>query len=54
MGVELSLELRPMRLIGESGNVRGSKCKPRSYVPKMKTQGQGYRADLELIDRSQG
>ena len=43
-----------MRLIVESGNVRGSKCKPRSYVPEMKTQGQGYRADLELIDRSQG
>ena len=29
-----------MRLIVESGNVRGSKCKPRSYVPEMKTHGQ--------------
>ena len=54
MGVELSLELRPMRLIVESGNVRGSKCKPRSYVPEMKTQGHGYRTDLELRDRSRG
>ena len=43
-----------MRLIVESGNVRGSKCKPRSYVPEMKTQGHGYRADLELRDRSRG
>ena len=43
-----------MRLIVESRNVRGSKCKPRSNVPEMKTQGQGYRADLELRDRSQG
>ena len=49
-----SLGLRPMRLIVESGNVRGSKCKPRSYVPEMKTQGHGYRADLELSDRSWG
>ena len=53
-GVELSLGLRPMRLIVESGNVRGSKRKPRSYVPEMKTQGHGYRADLELRDRSRG
>ena len=43
-----------MRLIVESGNVRGSKYKPRSYVPEMKTQGHGYRADLELSDRSRG
>ena len=44
-----------MRLIDESGNVRGgSKCKPRSYVPEMKTQGHGYRADLELRDRIRG
>ena len=34
-----------MRLIVESGNVRGLKCKPRSCVPEMKTQGHGYRAD---------
>ena len=43
-----------MRLIVETGNVRGSKCKPRRHVPKMKTQGHGYRADLELSDRSRG
>ena len=43
-----------MRLIVESGNVRGSKCKPRSYVPEMKTHGQSYHADLELSDRSRG
>ena len=43
-----------MRHIVESGNVRGSKCKPRSYVPEMKTQEYGYRADLELSDRSRG
>ena len=43
-----------MRLIVESGNVRGSKCEPRSYVPEMKTQGHGYHADLELSDRSRG
>ena len=43
-----------MRLIVESRNVRGSKCKPRSYVPEMKTQGHVYRADLELSDRSWG
>ena len=43
-----------MRLIVESRNVKGSKCKPRSYVPERKTQGQGYRADLELSDRSRG
>ena len=43
-----------MRLIVESGNVRGSKCKPRSYVPEMKTRGHGYHTDLELSDRSRG
>ena len=43
-----------MRLIVESGNVRGSKCEPRSYVPEMKTQGHGYRPNLELSDRSRG
>ena len=43
-----------MRLIVESGNVGGSKCKPRSYVPEMETQGHGYRTDLELRDRSRG
>ena len=26
----------------------------RSYMPEMKTQGHGYRADLELSDRSRG
>ena len=53
-GLSLSLGLCPMRLIVESGNVRGSKCKPRSYVAEMKTQGHGYRPDLELSDRSRG
>ena len=43
-----------MRLIVETGNVRGSKYKPRSYVPEMKTQGHGYRTNLELSDRSRG
>ena len=43
-----------MRLIVESGIVRGSKCKPKSYVIEMKTHGQGYHADLELSDRSRG
>ena len=43
-----------MRLIVKTGNVRGSKCKLRSYVPEMKIQGHGYRADLELSDRSRG
>ena len=46
-----------MRLIVESGNVSGLKCKLRSYVKlcaKMKTQGHGYRADLEFSDRSRG
>ena len=43
-----------MRLIVESGNVKSSKCKPRSYVPEMKTQGHGYHADCELSDRSRG
>ena len=41
-----------MRLIVESGNVKGLKCKPRSYVPEMKTQGHGCHTDLELSDRS--
>ena len=43
-----------MRLIVESGNVRGSKCKPRSYVPEMKTRRHGYHTDLEFSDRSRG
>ena len=43
-----------MRLIVELGNVRGSKCEPRSYVPEMKTHGHGNHADLELSDRSRG
>ena len=38
----------------ESGNVRGSKCKPKNYVIEMKTQGHGYHADLELSDESRG
>ena len=29
-----------MRLIVESGIVRGSKCKPKSYVIEMKTHAQ--------------
>ena len=33
-GLSLSLGLRPMRLIIESGNVKGSKCKPKSYVAR--------------------
>ena len=53
-GLSLSLGLCPMRLIVESGNVRGSKCKPRSYVAEMKTQGHGYHPDLELSDRIRG
>ena len=53
-GLSCLLGLRPMRLIVESGNVRDSKCKQRSYVPEMKTQGHGYHADLELSDRSWG
>ena len=43
-----------MRLIVESGNVRGSKCKPRSYGPEMKTHEHSYHKDLELSDRSRG
>ena len=41
-----------MRLIVESGNVRGSKCKPRSYVARDENTRSGYHADLELSDRS--
>ena len=43
-----------MRLIVESGNVRGLKCKSRSYMPEMKIRGHGYHTDLELSDRSRG
>ena len=38
----------------ESGNLRGSKCKSKSYVIEMKAQGHGYHVDLELSDRSRG
>ena len=36
----------------DSGNVRGSKCKPKSYVNRDKNTRSGYYVDLELSDRS--
>ena len=34
-------------------NVRGSKCKPKSYVARDETTRQSYHIDLQLSDRSQ-
>ena len=33
-------------------NVRGSKCKPKSYVARDENTRSGYHVDLELSDRS--
>ena len=33
-------------------NVRGSKCKPKSYVNQDENTRSGYHVDLELSDRS--
>ena len=33
-------------------NVRGSKCKPKSYVNRDENTRSGYHVDLELSDRS--
>ena len=33
-------------------NVRGSKCKPKSYVNRDENTQSGYHVDLELSDRS--
>ena len=33
-------------------NVRGSKCKPKSYVNRDENTRSGYQVDLELSDRS--
>ena len=36
----------------DSRNVRGSKCKPKSYVNRDENTRSGYQVDLELSDRS--
>ena len=33
-------------------NVRGSKCKPKSYVNRDENTRSGYHVDIELSDRS--
>ena len=50
-GLSLSLGLRPMKT-HSSGNVRGSKCKPKSYVNRDENTRSDYHVDLELSDRS--
>ena len=35
-----------------SGNVRGLKCKPKSYVNRDENTRSGYHVDLEMSDRS--
>ena len=44
-GVELSLGLRPMRLIVESRNVTGSKCEQKSYVARDENTRTDYHSD---------